>query len=75
MIQVPGPMASPRSPPKGRGGVGFLLKLMISVRNPCYGAAPGRCSSGGALEERLLTQIIILLKGSVYHMVSHMRIL
>ena len=46
MIQDPGPMAPP---PKGRGGVGFPLKSMISVRNPCYGAPPERFPSGGAL--------------------------
>jgi len=62
-------------PPQGEGWDGFLLKLMISVRNPCYGAAPGRFSSGGALEGGLLTQISIFLKGSVCHMVSYSRIL
>ena len=64
-----GSQASPPSP-KGRGGVGFLLKSMISVSNPCYGAPPERFPSGEALEAGLLPQTNHSLKESVCHIES-----
>ena len=49
MGQVPGFGGTP--PGEGSPwGMDSLLKLMISVRNPCYGAPPEGYSSGGALE-------------------------
>ena len=75
-IYDPGPRF-PAPPPKGRGGLDSLLQLMISVRNPCYGAPPERFPSGGALEELyrssgdgLLTTSNILLQESLSHIVS-----
>ena len=50
MGQVPG---SDGYPPPGEGspwGMHSLLKFMISVRNPSYGAPPEGYSSGGALK-------------------------
>ena len=75
MFQAPG--FSP--PPQGEGGVPWgedtLLKLMISVRNPCRGAPPETFAFQGSLERGCLAQSDQLDTESLLQRLSQIRII
>ena len=60
MSQGPGFPVPPPSPPPRVGsqawGATSLLKLMISVRNPCHGSLPETFAFGGAPERGFLAE-------------------
>ena len=68
----------PPSPPEGRGGSlgeDSLLKLMISVRNPCRGAPPETFAFQGSLERGCLAQSDQLDTESLLQRLSQIRII
>ena len=75
MFQAPG---FPPPPPRGGGGLwgeDSLLKLMISVRNPCRGAPPETFAFQGSLERGCLAQSDQLDTESLLQRLSQIRII
>ena len=68
MIAGSGP--APPHTPQGRVPLDSMLKLMISVTIPCYGASPETISSGGAPEKGFLTHVDGFLMGALLERVS-----